>query len=238
MSRLDGLRRHYGLRAWWGALVMRSQMGHLAGIVDQTYLPILRLVAEDPDALVAEWEALRAQRWPIRVYDSPHEHWRKTYGNYVRELDWAYRELHARLPEPTFEDLVVTTMGQRLDSWIGWTKRWLARADARTPGGLGPQLTRPASSRVTAAMWAATAPIVGDVELRGIEDGALVLVIPECAMHTVVSDTRPQTYACLYGCKAACEAFLGPDEPVSIRFEPNLPALDCVLRVGAGEARS
>jgi hypothetical protein len=234
VSVVDGVRRHYGLKAWWGALVMRSEMRHLGGIVDQTYLPILRLVADDPEAIAAEWAAVRAQRSPIRRFDSPHTYWRKTYGNFVRELDWAFRELHARLPEPTFEDLVVTTMGERLDAWIGWMKRWMARVDARTPGGLGPQLTRPASSRATAMMWAATSPIVGEVDVRGVEDGAVVLVVPECAMHTVVSDTTPQTYACLYGCKAACEAFLGPDDPVSIHFEPNLPALDCVMRVGVG----
>lgn len=62
------------------------------------------------------------------------------------------------------------------DSWIGWTKRWLARANTHTPAASGHLLDR--RHRVTAAMWAATAPIVGDVRPHGVEDGALVLVIP------------------------------------------------------------
>ena len=52
------------------------------------------------------------------------------------------------------------------------------------------------------------------------------MYIPNCAMHTVVSDTQPQTNACLYGCKAACEAYMA-DGPMTIHFEPNLPAFDC-----------
>jgi hypothetical protein len=227
LSLWDEARRHYGARAWWGAFVMHSEMRHLGGLVEQTYLPILRLVADDAVAIHREWEAVKAARRPIRRLDSPHTRWKTTYANFVRELDWAYRELHARLPEPDFEALVVTTMCERVDAWIGGAKRRLAQRGANRPGPVG-------MGRPGARMMALTSPIVGEVEIRGVEDGALVVHIPECAMHKVVSDTEPQTFACLYGCKAAFEAYLGPDDPVTIRFEPNLPAFDCVMRVSVG----
>lgn len=240
MTVLDRLRWNYGVGAWWGALVVRWEMVHLGGIVEQTYLPILRLVAEDPDAVVADWEEVRGRRLPHRLLDSPRTYWRKTYGNYVREMDWAYRELSARLPEPDFEDLVITTVGGRLDNWIGWAKRALARVPLRAPEELLDGMARPDTSQGSPMVWAITAPIVGPVEVRGVEDGAVVLAIPECALHTVVGEGRAQTYACLYGCKAACEAYLGPDGPMSIHFEPNLPDYDCVMRVrmGSGERRA
>lgn len=233
---LQMLRKHYGARAWWAAIAIRSEMRHLGGMIDQTYLPILRLVAEDAKRVEIDWSGVKERRRPIRFFDSPHTRWKKTYGNFVRELEWAYRELHGYLSEPDFEDLVVSTMGYRLDSWIGWTKRLLRRLDARAPGGLGASFDRPEVARMNAKFMAVASPIVGEIEVLGVENGVVVCYIPDCAMHKVVSDTEPQTYACLYGCKAACEAFMGPDDPMTIHFEPNLPAFDCLMRVGAGRS--
>ncbi len=222
---LEKLRKQYGIKAWWGAFVMRSEMKHLGGIVDQTYLPILRLAVNDPDRIERDWEAVKAQRGVIRRWDSPYARWKKTYGNFVRELEWAYGELKPTMSERDFEDLVVFTMCSRLEEWVGWMKPLLKRMDQGSSGG--PGSAAKISSRSMATMW----PIVGDIEVRGVEDGVAVCYIPDCAMHTVVSETEPQTNACLYGCKAACEAFMGPDDPMSIHFEPNLPGFDCVMRV-------
>lgn len=225
------IRAEYGLKAWWSAYVMRTEMKHLGGIVEQTYLPILRLVCDEADQVDRDWQQVKAARKQVRRWDSPHQRWRKTYGNFVRELEWAYAELKPRLSEPDFEHLVVTTMGERMDEWVGWMKPLLARLDRRTPGGLGAATKGPSAARMNARSMAMVAPIVGDVEVRGVDDGLIECYIPDCAMHTVVSREVPQTNACLYGCKAACEAFLGPDDPMSIHFEPNLPAFDCIMRV-------
>lgn len=231
---LEHLRDQYGAGAWWAAFVMRSEMKHLGGIVDETYLPILRLVHEDPDRVESAWESVKAQRNPVRRFDSPRTRWKKTYGNFVRELEWAYGELKSRMAERDFEDLVVYTMCGRMESWVGGMKKWLRRLDSRAPGGLGASMRSPSSEKMSARSMAMMAPIVGDIEIRGVEDGVTVCYIPDCAMHKVVSETEPQTNACLYGCKAACEAFMGPDDPMSIHFEPNLPAFDCIMRVRIG----
>lgn len=233
------LRTHFGLRAWWGALMMHSEMRHLGGIVDETLLPILRLVSDEPDVASTEWAAVVAERRPIHWWSTPYQRWERTYGNFVRELDWAYRELRHHLAAPDFEALVVDAQNARMDAWVGWSKRLLARSRSRRPapdrpprtgGGLRPLPDGPAK-RITEASMAAMWPIVGDIEVLGVEDGVLVCHIPDCAMHKVVSDTEPQTDACLYGCKLACEAFLGPGEPMTLHFEPNLPAFDCTMRV-------
>lgn len=258
---LARLRLHYGAKAWWGALVMRTEMKHLGGMIEQTYMPILRLVADDAAAIQREWEAVKASRRPIRRFASPHTRWKVKYGNFVRELDWAYAELHARLAQPDFEELVVSTMCERVDAWVGGMKRRLAELNersaakrskakakakandkakdtARSGSGRanGLDRVRNKAGRASARMLALTSPIVGDVEMRGVEDGALAIYIPDCAMHKVVSDTEPQTYACLYGCKAAFEAYMGPNDPMTITFEPNLPAFDCVMRVRLGRS--
>ncbi len=231
---LERLREQYGLKACWGAFVMWSEMKHLGGLIEETYVPILRLMDQDPDRVERDWEAVKAQRNEITRWDSPHARWKKTYGNFVRELEWAFGELKPRMSERDFEDLVVHTMCGRLDAWVGWMKPLLERLDQRAPGGMGSATRDSNAAKINARSMAMMWPIVGDVEVRGVEDGVIVCYIPDCAMHTVVSETEPQTNACLYGCKAACEAFMGPDAPMSIHFEPNLPAFDCVMRVSMG----
>lgn len=226
----ERFKQQFGLKAWWGAFVMRSEMKYLGGIVDQTYLPILRLTDDDPDRVQREWEVVKAQRDAITFWDTPYARWKKTYGNFVREIEWAFGELKPTMSERDFEDLVVHTMCGRLDDWVGWMKRGLKRLD-RSGGGNGLGGDGPTVARMSAKSLAMMWPIVGDIEIRGVEDGVAVCYIPDCAMHWVVSETEAQTNACLYGCKAACEAFLGPDDPMSIHFEPNLPAFDCVMRV-------
>ncbi len=231
---LDKLKLHFGLRAWWGAFVMWSEMKHLGGIVDETYLPILRLMYDDPDVVEREWENVKAQRNEIRPWDTPHIRWKKTYGNFVRELDWAYSELRPRMAHADFEDLVVFTMCSRMDSWVGWMKPLLRRSDQPGSASTGSARSDEISAKISAWSLASMSPIVGEMELTGFDDGVAVFHIPDCAMHTVVSETEPQTDACLYGCKAACEAFMGPEVPVSIHFEPNLPAFDCEMRFAMG----
>ncbi len=231
---LANFKQEFGLKAWWGAFVMRSEMKYLGGIVDQTYLPILHLTTNDPDRVDRDWEAVKAQRNEITFWDTPHARWKKTYGNFVRELEWAFGELRPTMSERDFEDLVVRTMCSRLDEWVGWMKRRLRRLDQSPGGAAALRANSPAAAKMSAWSMAMMWPIVGDIEVRGTEDGVTVCYIPDCAMHRVVSETDPQTNACLYGCKAACEAFMGPDDPMSIHFEPNLPAFDCVMRVSMG----
>lgn len=222
---LRRLRYEWGLEAMWCAFVMRSEMQHMGTLIEQTYLPILRLIHEDFDRVERGYAGVRARRKRTTMLSSPRRRWTVTYGNFVRELEWACGELKSRLPEPEFEELIVTTMGARLDDWIGWMKPWMERADRRTPGGMGVAM-RKAGRRMDTAMVAMTAPIVGEVEVVSSEGGVTEMYIPNCAMHTVVSETQPQTNACLYGCKAACEAYMA-DGPMTIHFEPNLPAFDC-----------
>ncbi len=229
----ESIKEQYGLKAWWGAFVMRSEMKYLGGIVDHTYLPILRLTVDDPSRVEKDWAAVKAGRDQIKLWDSPYARWKKTYGNFVRELEWAYGELKPTMSEADFEDLVVFTMCGRLEEWVGWMKPLMKRMPRGSSGGgsaSGGSSVDEIGSRSLGAMW----PIVGDIEVKGVEDGVIICHIPDCAMHWVVSETEPQTNACLYGCKAACEAFMGPDDPMSIHFEPNIPAFDCVMRVATG----
>lgn len=232
---LDSLQEDYGPRAVWDDLVMRSQLKRVGGIVEETYLPVLRLLADDPATVDREYEEVKAQRRPLSWRDSPRASWRKRYGNFVRELEWVCSELRPRMAEPDFHELITSTIANRLESWIGWMKPLMESGDTGLPGGMKTVYEGPLADRM-AGVVGLSSFLVGPVEIRCVEDGVIETYIPRCAMHTVVSETEPQTYACLYGCKAACERLFGPDDVMSFHFEPNLPEFDCVLRIRMGKA--
>jgi len=230
---LASLTDEYGPRAVWDDLVMRSQLKRVGGIVEETFLPLLRLLADDPAAVQDGYEAVKARRERLSRFDSPRRSWRKRYGNFVRELEWVLGELRPRMAEPDFHELVTSTIAGRLEGWIGWMKPLMELGDRSMPDGMrgvyeGP-LSRKAASVVGLASF-----LVGPLEIRGVQDGVVETYISRCAMHTVVSETEPQTYACLYGCKAACERLFGSDDVMAFEFEPNLPEFDCVLRITMG----
>lgn len=229
----DSLRENYGPRAIWDDLVMRSQLKRVGGIVEETYLPILRLLADDPEKVDREYEAVRARRREPSLRDSPRESWKKRYGNFVRELEWVCSELRPRMAEPDFHELVTSTIAGRLESWIGWMKPMMESGEKGLSGGMKEMYEGPLGKRM-AGVVGLSSFLVGPLEIRSVEDGVIETYIPRCAMHTVVSETEPQTYACLYGCKAACERLFGPDDVMAFEFEPNLPEFDCVLRIRMG----
>ena len=60
-------------------------------LVTHTFLPILRL-SGDKEEIEAGWEAVKKHREVVKWSNSPREKWRKRYGNFVREVEWALLE--------------------------------------------------------------------------------------------------------------------------------------------------
>ena len=93
---LRRLRYEWGFEAIWSAFVLRSEMQHMGTLIEQTYLPILRLVHEDFDRVERGYAGVRARRKRTSLLSSPRRRWAVTYGNFVRELRVGVRRAGVR----------------------------------------------------------------------------------------------------------------------------------------------
>lgn len=203
--------------------IMRSMLARVGDIPESMLLPMLRQLADDPEAAETGWEAVSATRIRPGARLSPRESWQRRYGQFVRELEWAITELVAVMPRDQFEQLVSDAVADRLRRWL----RFLLPAFSSVP--LVPRGLYP--SVMDAGVSVATF-LVGPIQRTGVEpDGTLVYEIPECAMHTATEAGVAQEHSCLMACKTACEKVFDKDSAMPLEFDPHLPGLSCTLRV-------
>lgn len=205
-------------------LIMRSMLRAVGDIPESLLLPILRLVVDDRAAVEAGWAAVTAPRGRrTRRPESPRESWRRRYGQFVRELEWATGLLVRELPRDDVNELVSSAVAHRLQRWL----RFLLpafNAVRIVPPGMYPAV-------LDAGVGFATF-LVGPIHRSGVEpDGTLVYEIPECAMHTSTGLAAAQENSCLMACKAACERLFDRNSAIPLEFDPHLPGLSCTLRV-------
>ncbi|MBF6135628.1 hypothetical protein IU501_21810 [Nocardia otitidiscaviarum] len=204
-------------------LIMRSMLARVGDVPEAVLLPVLRVVADDRAAVDAGWAAVTAKRTGNRFLEGPRWSWKRRYGQFVTELEWASTELTKVMPVEDVTDLVATAVSIRLRRWL----RYLLPAFASVrfiPKGMYPSV-------MDAGVGFATF-LVGPIHRTAVEaDGTLVYEIGECAMHASVSAPAAQTNSCLMGCKAACERVFDPTSAMPLEFEPHLPELSCTLRV-------
>ncbi|MBW2289835.1 MAG: hypothetical protein JRG80_07100 [Deltaproteobacteria bacterium] len=246
----------WNLQAWVDFFVIRTMMGRVGDVIPKTYVPILRLVAEDGAKVDDEYHQLVALRDPVRLFDSPRDKWRKLYGSYVRELDWVYDELRKYFPKHEYQDLVVDIMARTIKDALGAMLPTVEKGTRRAAErDRDPNIARRKSNPV--ARWLAHqgekmmvgAPgrwlmahanpmngIIGPADMKFLPDGNMEIYIPRCWMHTAPGDGRTQDQACLWGCKGACEEVFGPESIAPMYFEPHLPDFSCTLTVKLGGA--
>jgi hypothetical protein len=237
-------------QAWLDFIVVKIMLRRVADVIPRTYVPILRLVSENADEVDDSYARVLARREPIRLLDSPRDKWRKSYGAYIRELEWVYGELRQHFPKHEYEELVVDIMARNMKDAMGPMLRKLQKptpaesgvnsaqapgrersAAARSMAWLSRRLLRPVGQWLMDRLNPVNA-IVGPVEMKVLPDGNLQMYIPRCYMHTAPSDGRTQDQTCLWGCKGACEKVFGPDTVAPMYFEPHLPDFSCTLTVG------
>lgn len=238
------LAEQHGLQAqfdWWA---LKGMMRHMDPIIPHTFVPLLGLLSEDPAGTRRAYEDVKKQRRIIRWHDSPRTKWSKRYGNYVRELEWVSHGLQKLMSKQEYESFVAGTVAHQIEGWIGFIKPLMARAlpqggdDAR-PGGAAPSERGSKADAIAAKLVGGFLRtlnvggfLVGPMELARFEaNKGMIAYVPSCGMHTVVSDTEPQTEACLRSCKGACEEVFGGDSKLAIHFEPHLPSLDCTMKI-------
>lgn len=242
-----GLRYNYGLQAivdMYMAKRMIADRGQLT--VKMTFLPMIRLAADDPEEVEREYMRFRSQNEQVRPWDSPRERWRKYYGNFVREMEWALLKLREQFTPAQYEEVVVGTLAalSRIDSGreIEFMNGRIQKGRAERESNAGGQKEESALSKmvmkvVDPSRFAGF--LVGESEITEIneETGEAVMEVPNCAWHTCPDpDALPKPgvlpeQGCLLICKGVFERIFDGSGGLEMRFDPHLPETSCTIRI-------
>ncbi len=235
---------HYGPQAWIDMVMTYSMLVKRAGpLVPYTFVPILRMTT-DPERIDREWAEMRSRREKVRLFDSPRERWRKHYGNFVREAEWALLELRKHFTPAQYEDIVVGTSvaiakensTSFLEMMNGMAK---AKPPKKTPKAGAPK--RPSGiQKLMFGMFNPAGFLTGPAEVTEFElaSGLAVMEVPDCAWHicpAAASLPNPEALpeqGCLLICKGAFEQlFHGENGGLRMEFDPHLPETSCTVRM-------
>jgi hypothetical protein len=187
----------------------------------------------------------------VRWLDSPRERWRKRYGRFVREIEWAFLELRKHFSQDEYERIVVESASAIMRERIGGVLKFANTA--LNPGQQARYAAKPSApaeqSGRKAGMSSALVRLIdparfahfltGDGQVTNVDlaRGQIEVDVPDCAWHGVArSDSLPvpgklPEQGCLVMCKATCENVFDGREGLRIEFEPRLPETGCTMRV-------
>ncbi len=236
----------WGPQAWIDMWMSNTMLVKKAmPIISHTFVPILRLTA-DADQIDRDYAEVRSRRERLSFFESPREKWRKRYGNFVREVEWALLELRKHFNQEEYEEIVVgTSVALAHENASGFLDMMNSMADKnRTSPAKTPQpgaSTRPTwSQRMMFNVFNPAGWLTGPAEVTAIDlaNGSTTMEIPDCAWHTCAKqNSLPNPKAlpeegCLYICKGPFEAmFKGENGGLKIEFEPHLPQTSCSVRM-------
>lgn len=215
-------------------------------MVQFTYVPMIRLAAEDPEAVDRAYLDIRSRREKIRLFDSPRERWRKYYGNFVREVEWALLELRKYFPQAQYEEIVVGTGAalarqdsqREIDFMNNLARKARAQREQNAGGSARDSRLKTLALKVfDPGRFAAF--LVGESEITEMDEqaGTAVMEVPDCAWHTCADRaTLPNPKAlpeqgCLLICKGTFERVFSDPDGVRMEFDPHLPETSCTIRL-------
>ena len=109
VPRKIGVYYNWGPQAWIDMWMSNSMLVKKAmPIISHTFVPILRL-SGDREQVDRDYVQIKSRREIIHRFDSPREKWRKRYGNFVREVEWALLELRKHFSQKQYEEIVIGT---------------------------------------------------------------------------------------------------------------------------------
>ncbi len=237
-----GFLYNWGPQAWIDMVMSKRMIVTRAWpLVHYTFLPILRMTT-DAERIDAEFAEIRARREEVRFFDSPRERWRKRYGNFVREAEWALLELRKHFSQKQYEDIVVgTSVALAHENSADFLAMMNKMSDqpASKKSDSGPR--RPQGlEKLAFDMFNPAGFLTGPAEVTEIDPGAgsATMFVPDCAWHVcAAAESLPNPNAlpeqgCLLICKGAFEKlFAGDDGGLSMEFEPHLPDTSCTVRM-------
>lgn len=238
---------NWGPQAWIDMWMSNSMLVKKAmPIISHTFVPILRL-SGDKEQVDRDYAEIKSRREVIHLFDAPREKWRKRYGNFVREVEWACLELQKYYSQKQYEDIVIgtsvalskETAAGFLDMMNKGAEKSKIKAEKMRAQGLGPRPPTAWESFVfdnlNPAGW-----LTGPAKITEIDPstGTSIMEIPECGWHVCADpsslpnpDALPQE-GCLNICKGPFERmFDGVNSGMKMEFDPHLPETSCTVRI-------
>ncbi|MBT4519944.1 MAG: hypothetical protein HOC23_08045 [Halieaceae bacterium] len=237
---------NWGPQAWidmWMSNAMLVKKGMI--VISHTFLPILRLTG-DSDQINEDYAEIRSRREQVKLFDSPHEKWRKRYGNFVREMEWCLLELRKHYSQQQYEEIVVGTNVElaketsadflnTMNTMSERHKKGKARKSKDGGPGKPSRWTTFILENFNPAHWLTGPATIPEYDPS---NGIMVMEIPSCGWHTCPGqETLPNPNAlpeegCLYICKGPFEVlFNGEGGGLKMEFDPHLPETSCTVRM-------
>jgi len=242
----SGLYYNWGPQAWIDMWMSNTMLVKKAmPIVSHTFVPILRL-SGDKAQVDRDYEAIKSRRERVHWADSPREKWRKRYGNFVREAEWALLELRKHFNQKQYEEIVVgTAVALSHENSAGFLKMMNSMSEKnknkkpKSPRDGGPKQPGRWSTFLfetfNPAHWLTGPATISEYDPA---NGITVMEIPDCGWHTCgPADRLPNPDAlpeegCLHICKGPFEAlFNGAGGGLKMEFDPHLPETSCTVRM-------
>ena len=241
-----GFYYNWGPQAWIDMWMSNSMLVKKAmPIISHTFVPILRL-SGDKEQVERDYEQIKSRRERLHRFDSPREKWRKRYGNFVREVEWALLELRRHYSQKQYEEIVIgtsvalshETSGDFLKMMNSMSDKNKNKKTKLSPDG------RPIKpSRWSTFLFETFNPahwLTGPATITEFDPakGLTVMEIPDCGWHTCGPQDRlpnPSSLpeeGCLNICKGPFEAlFNGTNGGLKMEFDPHLPETSCTVRM-------
>jgi len=232
----------WGFQAMVDLILGRLALGKLSLLVPHTLVPIIKLCSGNREEVEAAYRTVIGYREAVRFFDSPAEKWRKLYGNFVREIEWACSELRKYFNKRAYEDLVINATADYLKEALGpiidaMKKSMISQTEflRSKPAGMSDFLNK-VGGKMTVLFFEKiiniTGWLAGNVEVRevNLRDGMIVMEYTDCQMLRAPRLKNLPEESCLLGCKGACER-LFEDGPVRMTLDTRLPETTCEVRM-------
>jgi hypothetical protein len=240
----SGFLYSFGPQAWMDMVMSRRMIVARAWpLVSYTLVPILRMTT-DPERIDREYAEIRSRREKVRLFDSPRERWRKYYGNFVREVEWALLELRKHFTQDEYEEIVVgTSVALGKENSAGFIEMMRGMADRKPPkkSRAPDESTEPSGvQKLMFKMFNPAGFLTGPAEITEFDPagGLMVMEVPDCAwLICAAAESLPNPEAlpeegCLLICKGAFERlFDGEGGGLRMEFDPHLPETSCTVRM-------
>ncbi len=231
----------WGLQAFVDLILGKLAMRRLAPLVPHTLVPIIKLCSDNRQEVEDAYRIVVGYREPISFFESPAEKWRKTYGNFVRELEWTCLELRKYFNKRAYEDLIINATADYIQEALGPIVEAMKENTIRQSEMIGQQQT-PLSNlmnkfggMMTVLFFKAvniTGWLAGKVDVRevNLREGLTVMEYSDCKMLRAPRMKNLPEESCLLGCKGSCEK-LFEDGPVRMTLDTRLPETTCEVRM-------
>ena len=232
----------WGLQAMVDLILGKLALRTLSPLVPHTLVPIIKLCSGNRSEAEAAYRIVLGHREPVRFFDSPGERWRKTYGNFVREIEWACSELRKYFNKRAYEDLVINATADYIKEALGpivdsMKKMMVTQSEfIRTKPARISDLLNKFSGKMTVFLFEKvvnmTGWLAGNVEVRevNLREGMMVMEYTDCQMLRAPRLKNLPEESCLLACKGACEK-LFEDGPLRMTLDTRLPETTCEVRM-------